>query len=143
MLSRKIFSSVLLIAAGVAVAAAGPASDGVEREFKECSVCPAMVGIPAGSFTMGSPASEPGRFDTEGPPHEVAIKAFALGKYNVTSAEFLKFLNQREMRLGLKIKIKSLESFDKSMVVSYGKRTLETLSHTVCDGLLVSEFTKF
>ena len=40
-----------------------------------------MVGIPAGTFVMGSPPSEKGRFDSEGPLHDVAIKAFALGKY--------------------------------------------------------------
>ena len=91
---RRIFPVVLLIATASAVAAAGRASDGVEREFKECSVCPAMVGIPAGSFTMGSPANEAGRFDTEGPPHEVAVKAFALGKYHVTTEEFLVFLKE-------------------------------------------------
>ena len=39
-----------------------------------------MVGIPAGTFVMGSPHTESGRFDSEGPQHEVAIKAFALGK---------------------------------------------------------------
>src|SRR5262245_30419268 len=38
-----------------------------EREFKECADCPTMVGIPAGKFAMGSPASETGRFDAEGP----------------------------------------------------------------------------
>jgi len=54
-----------------------------------------------------------------------------------TSPDFLKFLNNREMRLGLKIKIKSVEPFDKTMVVSYGKRPSEALSHTVCDRLLV------
>jgi DtxR family Mn-dependent transcriptional regulator len=48
-----------------------------------------------------------------------------------TSSEFLKFLNSREMRLGLKIKIKSIEPFDKSMVVSYGKRQAEVLSNIV------------
>ena len=42
-----------------------------------------MVGIPAGTFVMGSPHTESGRFDSEGPQHEVAIKAFALG--NMTS----------------------------------------------------------
>lgn len=41
---------------------------------------------------MGSPPSEPGRFDTEGPQHIVSIKAFALGKYDITSEQFLEFL---------------------------------------------------
>ena len=40
-----------------------------------------MVAIPAGKFLMGSPAHEPGRFDSEGPQHVVTVKAFALGKY--------------------------------------------------------------
>ena len=51
-----------------------------------------MVGIPGGSFMMGSPAGEAGRFDTEGPRHLVTVKPFALGKYDVTSAQFLAFL---------------------------------------------------
>jgi formylglycine-generating enzyme required for sulfatase activity len=68
------------------------AADRPEREFKECPDCPQMVAVPAGSFLMGSPAHEPGRFDAEGPLHRVTIKAFALGKYDVTSAEFLSFL---------------------------------------------------
>jgi DtxR family Mn-dependent transcriptional regulator len=56
-----------------------------------------------------------------------------------TSAEFLKFLNSRELRLGLKIKIKSVEAFDGSMVVSYGKRPHEMLSSAVCERLLVEK----
>lgn len=51
-----------------------------------------MVAVPAGKFTMGSPVSEPGRFDAEGPQHVVSLRAFALGKYDVTVAEFLTFL---------------------------------------------------
>jgi formylglycine-generating enzyme required for sulfatase activity len=62
------------------------------REFQECADCPAMVGIPAGRFAMGSPANEPGRFDSEGPQHYVSVRAFALGKYDVTSEQFLIFL---------------------------------------------------
>ncbi|MEO9004163.1 MAG: metal-dependent transcriptional regulator [Ginsengibacter sp.] len=54
-----------------------------------------------------------------------------------TSSEFLKFLNAREMRLGLKIKIRSIEPFDKSIVVSYGKRMAEVLSNVACERLLV------
>ena len=51
-----------------------------------------MEAIAAGKFLMGSPAREPGRFDSEGPQHVVSLKAFALAKYPVTSAEFLNFL---------------------------------------------------
>ena len=81
-----------------AVAGAGPvatfALDQKEREFQECSQCPVMVGIPAGKFTMGSPPAESGRFDSEGPQHTVALKAFALGKFNVTSEQFLILLKE-------------------------------------------------
>jgi len=68
------------------------AQNHAEREFKECPDCPEMVAIPAGRFVMGSPKSEAGRFDSEGPEHVVTIRAFALGKYDVTSRQFLKFL---------------------------------------------------
>ncbi|MBC7935347.1 MAG: metal-dependent transcriptional regulator [Rhizobacter sp.] len=51
--------------------------------------------------------------------------------------EFLKFLNTRELQLGVKIKIKIVEPFDGSMLVSYNKKTGETLSHTVAERLLV------
>ena len=56
-----------------------------------------------------------------------------------TSNDFLKFLNTRELSLGLKIKLKSIEPFDKTMIVSYGKRHSETLSHLVCERLLVEK----
>ena len=56
-----------------------------------------------------------------------------------TSVEFLKFLNKREIHLGLKIKIKSVEPFDGTMIISYDERLSETLSHTVCERLLVEK----
>ncbi|MEO9210823.1 MAG: metal-dependent transcriptional regulator [Ginsengibacter sp.] len=56
-----------------------------------------------------------------------------------TSSEFLKFLNTRELRLGLKIKIKSIEAFDKSIIISYGKRQSEVLSNIACERLLVEK----
>ncbi len=74
--------------------AASPGTEHKDREFQECRDCPVMVGIPAGSFVMGSPAKESGRFDSEGPQHEVTIKAFALGKYDVASEQFLAFLKE-------------------------------------------------
>lgn len=56
-----------------------------------------------------------------------------------TTDEFLKFLNSRELQLGLKIKIKNIEKFDGSMVISYNKKTAESLSHTVSERLLVEK----
>ena len=56
-----------------------------------------------------------------------------------TTDDFLKFLNSRELQLGLKIKIKSVERFDGSMVIAYNKKTAETLSHTVSERLLVEK----
>ena len=65
---------------------------GQDTEFQECVHCPIMEGIPAGKFLMGSPHSEVGRFDSEGPQHVVSIKAFALSKYDITTAQFVRFL---------------------------------------------------
>ena len=43
--------------------------------FQDCAACPEMVVVPAGTFMMGSPASEDGRDDVEGPQHAVTISA--------------------------------------------------------------------
>ena len=58
--------------------------------FKDCEeVCPELVVVAAGSFTMGSPAEEAGRHQGEGPRHPVAFRsAFAIGRYEVTFAEY-------------------------------------------------------
>lgn len=56
-----------------------------------------------------------------------------------TSDEFLKFLNGRDIYLGLQMEVKSVEPFDNSMVVSYNKHTSETLSALVCKRLLVDK----
>ena len=56
--------------------------------FRDCDGCPEMVVVPAGSFMMGSPASEEGRDDDEGPPHRVTLRSFALGATEVTFDEW-------------------------------------------------------
>ena len=59
--------------------------------FRDCPSCPEMVVIPAGTFMMGSPASEEGRDDDEGPRHRVTLESFALGRYEVTRGEYAAF----------------------------------------------------
>jgi len=58
--------------------------------FKDCAdVCPEMVAIRAGSFTMGSRETEEGRNAQEGPRHAVAFAhPFAMGRHEVTFAEW-------------------------------------------------------
>ena len=59
------------------------------RHFRDTPYAPEMVVIPAGSFLMGSPANEPGRYDDEGPQHRVTIGAdFAIGCCPVTFDEW-------------------------------------------------------
>jgi formylglycine-generating enzyme required for sulfatase activity len=47
-----------------------------------------FVPIPAGCFMMGSLDTETERSPNEGPVHEVCLKAFELGKFEVTQAEW-------------------------------------------------------
>ena len=61
--------------------------------FKECDKCAEMVVVPAGSFTMGSPASEKDRRNNEGPQHVVTIaRPFAVGRFQVTVEQFAAFV---------------------------------------------------
>jgi formylglycine-generating enzyme required for sulfatase activity len=58
--------------------------------FHECAKdCPEMIVIPAGEFTMGSPATEKGRNGDEGPQHKVTIaRPFAVSKFDVTFTDW-------------------------------------------------------
>ncbi len=84
----RIIAAVVVV---MGICATASAQDHLKsgEAFRDCPECPEMVVIPAGSFMMGSPAKEPGRFDNEGPQHRVIIpRAFALGRYEVTFAEW-------------------------------------------------------
>ena len=59
--------------------------------FRDCPECPEMVVIPAGSFLMGSPPNEPGRFTGEDPQRQVNIRQFAVGKFDVKRGEWAEF----------------------------------------------------
>ena len=53
-----------------------------------------MVRIPAGTFQMGSPATESGRSSFEGPQHAVTIaNDFYMGKYEMTQGQWKAIMN--------------------------------------------------
>ncbi len=52
-----------------------------------------MVELPGGTFWMGSPESEPGRYDDE-LRHRVQVSAFAIGKYPVTQTQYQELMGE-------------------------------------------------
>ena len=92
--------------AGTAAAAPDVAAPGrvLGAVFRDCPDCPEMVVIPAGNFTMGSPAPEKswaashgGNLESvadESPQHVVWLRSFALGKYDVTRGEYAAFVRE-------------------------------------------------
>jgi formylglycine-generating enzyme required for sulfatase activity len=100
----------------IATSPAPPAAkcDGVETQvgserrclkpkdiFRDCTDCPEMVVVPAGQFTMGSPAGEEGRYDDEGPQHAVRIgRAFAVGRFAITRGEYAAFVRETNHPVG-------------------------------------------
>ena len=61
---------------------------------------PAMVVLPTGSFSMGSPTTETGRDSDEGPVRTVTIsKRIAMGKYEVTFADYDRFAKATKRKL--------------------------------------------
>ena len=72
--------------------------------FRDCPDCPEMVVLPAGHFTMGSSAAEKSWAASHGgsaeavadeaPQHEVSVSAFAIGKYDVTRADYAAFVRE-------------------------------------------------
>ena len=62
--------------------------------FKDCDVCPEMVVIPAGTFTMGSNSGSP----SERPPHGVRVKLFAISKSEVTQGQWTTVMGNNPSR---------------------------------------------
>ncbi len=76
------------------------------NSFRDCDECPEMRLIPAGKFIMGSSIAEkswaatraggPDSVADEAPQHEVAVPSFAIGKYDVTRAEYTAFVKETD-----------------------------------------------
>jgi formylglycine-generating enzyme required for sulfatase activity len=55
------------------------------KTFNDCPACPELIEIPAGSFEMGSVKGEA----NEQPVHRVTVAKFAIGKTEVTQAQWV------------------------------------------------------
>ena len=68
----------------------------VAHVFKDCPTCPEMVVVPAGRFTMGSPANEPEREPlNKGSEDQLSVtigRPIAVGRFAVTRGEFAAFV---------------------------------------------------
>jgi len=76
------FAVIITVIGLVALLTTGcpPADDG-EKSIIE------MVSIPAGTFTMGSPVTEPNR-DSDETQHSVTLSRFKMSKYLVTQKQY-------------------------------------------------------
>jgi formylglycine-generating enzyme required for sulfatase activity len=134
-LTRSILALLLLCVAGIFAFVGALANEPAAQKtatgkpgnvFRDCPDCPEMVVIPAGSFTMGSSASEKTWAATHGldaasvadqarqhklslrdfalavadeaPQHKVSLRSFALGKYDVTRREYAAFVSETGYR---------------------------------------------
>jgi formylglycine-generating enzyme required for sulfatase activity len=110
---RTLLAALLLSAACIFAVTAARADEPQVKDvavakpgtvFRDCPDCPEMVVIPAGSFNMGSPEPEkvwatkhgasPQSVSDEAPQHHVVVRSFALGKYDVTRAEYAIFVRE-------------------------------------------------
>jgi formylglycine-generating enzyme required for sulfatase activity len=110
LIPRLVFSFVALAQISSAQRVVEPTGSNTETNrspgdvFRECPECPEMVIIPGGDFMMGSSAAEKswaashgaslGAVADESPQHKVSVPTFALGKYDVTRAEYAAFVRE-------------------------------------------------
>ncbi|MEM9005708.1 MAG: SUMF1/EgtB/PvdO family nonheme iron enzyme [Cyanobacteria bacterium P01_F01_bin.86] len=64
--------------------------------FTEPAINLDLMLIPGGTFTMGSPKNELGRYNDEEPQHEVTVSTFLMGRYPITQAQWRAVATMRE-----------------------------------------------
>jgi formylglycine-generating enzyme required for sulfatase activity len=64
-----------------------------------------MVKIPGGRFQMGSPDTEAGRQDNEGPQHYVDVPEFFMGKYVVTQGQWKAIAYRTDLKVKLDLEL--------------------------------------
>lgn len=62
------------------------------NSFRDCATCPQMVMLPAGSFLMGSPDTEPARAANEGPQRRITFaEPLAVARLETTRGQWREF----------------------------------------------------
>ncbi len=95
---------LLIPAVAVALLAAAGQVISEPRSFRDCDACPVMAVIPAGVLMMGSSPPQgaalseeelkyAGEFE-EQPRHAVAVGSFAIGRFEVTQAEWTAIMGE-------------------------------------------------
>ena len=79
---------VIALLGGLIFLGLGPAHSQETRETQGIK----LRFIPGGTYLLGSPANEPGRYADEALPHRVKLKPFYLGVTEVTNAQYARFL---------------------------------------------------
>ena len=92
----------LLLLLALAAGPERPAVDGhanyVER-VPDTNISFPMVAVRGGTFHLGSPITEPGRRDNEGPRRRVELKPFWIGKYEVTWDEYHTYMREKDFNI--------------------------------------------
>src|SRR5215470_14465097 len=87
-----VLAALLVACAGMVDTRSDPWRD-AGSSFRDCAECPEMLVISSGSFVMGSPVSEAGRFEDEGPQHTVTFAGpFAVSTTPITRAQYEVFV---------------------------------------------------
>ena len=84
---------LMLALLGVGACSADTANTAQVKLANDCADCPPMVEIAGGRFEMGE-TIDYGYGPMDGPRHGVAVPSFALAKYEVTRAEYGRFVKE-------------------------------------------------
>ena len=87
-----------------------------------------MMPIPGGKFLMGSPSSEKGRSDDEGPQREVEVDPFWMGKCEVTWDEYEVFMFSLDISARDKLNSEATEADRKADAVAHPTKPYTDMS---------------
>ncbi len=90
----RLFALTVVCTITLAPSAFGQSSRGGQQlvagsAIRDCPTCPEMIVVAPGTFSMGSPQTESGRSQNEGPQKSISLgRPFAVGKFSVTFEEW-------------------------------------------------------